>query len=303
MSGRERPQGWGGEVFGIEPVGAVLSNGRKKDGKGFPIEKDRLHIVLPHERDGERPLHPGFSAFNSAAPEKRRRILGQLVHMRFDGAVAFRRQMFRLPTQMEGRMPPPPNRRPQCEGNGRTATRHLETGFEEIRCPGDRCEFAMMKACKPRTEVLFRPVWSRDGLPTPLMMYSSSGEHQLQSLLGFLDYVAGIASAAGLCKPAEVAGDGYDRLVEAQVPAMGLPFSLLLEEKTNREKRTRFPVVLFTAEGDLVEWMMRTQEHIRQISDGRAKLPELPASVRELPDEMLALDSRELQPGLPGVAS
>lgn len=300
---RDRPQGWNGEVFGGEPVGAVLSVGVKSAAGGYPTDRDRFHIKLPHERDGIRPLHPSFAAFNAAKPDARRRVLANLMHMRIEDAVSFRRMMYRLPKQMTNRFPAPPNRRPQCEGNGRTAVRHLDTGFETIRGCGDLCEFAMNGGpCKPRLEVYFRPQWTREEWPAPLMKFASGSVYCLNSLLTFLDFVAEAATGAGLCPPSKEPGDGFDRLRDHGVPVMGLPFSLLLEERTSRERKTRFPVVEFAAEGDIMRWLDLTQAQIRQIAEGRVELPALP-SVRELSDDEVALDSRELQPGLPGVRS
>ena len=117
----------------------------------------------------------------------------------------------------------------------------------------------------------------------------------LSSLYGLFDHVAEVAHGVGLLaeKPEET--QGYRALEEHGVPVFGLPFSLTLTERTNKEQRTRFPVVAFSPDGDLVQWMMGVCSQVEALSEGRDALL-LPASVADDTPEVIAADVLEVDP-------
>ena len=301
MSRHDRPRGIGGERFSTEPVGAVLRIGKKND-RGVPIERDRFYIALPHEdSSGHRPLHPRFNAFNVAPPEHRTFVSGNLVHGSLRDAFDLQRYAYRLPKPA---FQPPPSRRPACEGDGMQAIRYLGDGkraddeeFRSIPCPGDLCEFAQAGICKVRLTILFRPRWAEGAkLPAPLMRFASHAEHNLSSVYGLFDHVADVAHSLRIldAKPPET--QGYAALEEAGVPMFGLPFSMTLTERTNPEKRTKFPVVKFAPDGDLVAWLMGVVQQREQLGAARETLllSPIPASVADDPDEVIDVDHQEL---------
>lgn len=286
-----RPRGIGGDRFATEPVAAVLRIGKKGE-RGAPTDRDRFYVASPHEVDGTRPLHPSFALFNEAPAARRRMVRCNLVHANLEDALDLQRYAFRLPG-----LPAPPNRRPGCEGDGRDAVRFLDGEFRAIRCPGDLCEYAQCAACKIRLKVLFRPNWNDDRLPAPLMAYASRGEHMLSSVYGLFDHVAEVAHGVGLLpeRPAET--EGHRALEEHGVPVFGLPFSLTLTERTNKEKRTRFPVVIFAPDGDLVAWMMGVREQRLALSQGMPPARALPpASVADDEPAVIEADVLDLSP-------
>jgi hypothetical protein len=293
MTRHDRPRGVGGERFSTEPVGAVLRIGKKGD-RGNPVDRDRFYVASPHEADGVRPLHPSFEGYNTALPEKRRMVRANLVHGNLRDAFDLGRYAFRLPGYE-----PPPNKRPGCEGDGKVAVRYLDGDFRNIPCPGDLCEFAQAGACKIRLTVLFRPNWQSDRLPAPLMRYASRGEHMLSSIYGLFDLVAEVAHNVGLIDEKPYETEGYRALEEAGVPMFGLPFSMTLTERTNKEKRARFPVVIFAPDGDLVAWMIGILQQREQLGGAREVFllgAPPPATVADDTDDVIDVDVRELEP-------
>lgn len=234
---------------GREPVGVVLSCGIKKGGSGFPVEKDRYHLVQPREENGMRPHHPAFAAFNQAQVDKRKMIRGNLVHATkaecFEGYL--RKQTGPSSIRMH------PNRMPFCQGDGVHARRWMggaPDDFTEIRCPNEQCEYRLTTpaTCKPFSRILFRIRWP-DGNPLPSMLckYTSGGWYTYTNLLGFFDYLERTAGEIGLEK----------------YSLFGFPFTMTLTQQTKPSAQTRFPVTVITPEEDPVAFFARQSEQMK----------------------------------------
>jgi hypothetical protein len=245
------PQGIAG-LRGREPVGAALAIGVKKNGNGFPIERDRFHLVAPREEKGNRPYLPQFAAFNTAPPERRQMIRGNLVH-------ASRAECFdyQLKAQVLPGGKAHPNRRPACVGDGVRAVRWTGQGaddFRQITCPNERCEYRQeikgAKPCKPRMRLLFRIRWP-DGnpLPTPLVKLTSGSWNSTANALGFFKHLESIAQHLGI----------------SDATLFGYPFLLQLTQQTNAAAKTAFPVLTITPEADPVEFFQHQRERIRAL--------------------------------------
>ncbi|MDH3673383.1 MAG: hypothetical protein OES46_19860 [Gammaproteobacteria bacterium] len=252
------------ETLGLKgdrvPVGAVLRIGRKMaQHSGAPGERDRFYIVEPIESPfeiqrrgkkvdvGQRAPHPDFAAFNSAPPEHRRVIRGNIVHHRVVDC-----WQVRLSAQVLGQpFPTHPNRRPGCYSeDGKTYKRYLgdsETGEEmwgEGPCPNRLCEYRQSTnlKCKPLCRLWFLPRWERDKyLPQPLMRYVTSSWNTAENITGLFNHVDEQARSFGL----------------GQYSLFGLPFILNLSQKTDRRKGRVYPVVTMTTDGDLVAFFRR----------------------------------------------
>jgi hypothetical protein len=280
-------------ITGREPVGAVLTIGRK-GASGAPIETDRFFIVSPYEGpDGVRPLLPEFHRFNSAPAAARQVILGNLVHTLQADAWTHYLRAHRLPKPN----PNPSSGAPACQGDGTRATRFdglADDGAErwrEIACPHRLCEFRLgadPKPCRPFGRLYFRPSWAhyRDGdfrnLPTPLMKWSTTSWFTVANMVGLFEHVATQATAL--------------RLPEASI--YGLPFSLRLSRKTRPSQKRAFPVVTATPEIDLIDFFLMQR---RQLADAGA-LPALAAGntdPAELGPRALAADFHTITPGIP----
>lgn len=235
---------------GREPVGAVVSIGIKEKQRGFPTETDRWHIVNPKEESGIRHLHPGFASFNSAAPEKRKVIRGNIVHANRDECFEYHLKAQVLPNRKAH-----PDRRPACVGNGITAER-WEGGeadeFMQIKCLNERCEFRQTKppACKPFSRFLFRLRWP-DGVafPTPLVKFTTGAWSSTANLVGFFDYIENTAKQLGM----------------SNYSLFGFPFILSLQYQTKPSAQSRFPVVHISPEEDPVAFFMRQRADIAQL--------------------------------------
>lgn len=271
---------------GREQVGAVVTIGRKDSNRGFPIEKDRFHIVWPVEVNGRRDPHPHFGAFNKAPAEHRRMLTAQLVHARRDEAFAFRRQCFRAPRQ-----PSHPRRLPFCMGDGTTAQRWTGREFREIECPGDRCEFSQQPAkgkapCGPHMKALFRLVWTKADFPTPLCKFTSNGWGSTANWVGFFDGLERAAATLGF--------EDYS--------LAGFRFQLQLVEKTNPETNSRFPVCQVIPLDDPYSFFLAQVEARKQIA-AAPKVAALAAPVRVTDAaevEQIAADHRQNTPPMRG---
>ena len=233
---------------GREPIGVVLTAGIKKQGAGFPIEKEHYHLVQPREDNGRRPHHPAFAAFNAAPSEKRRTVRGNLVH----GSKAECFEGY-LRNQTSKQLGMHPNRMPYCQGDGVHARRWMgdaADNFVDMKCPNDQCEYRLTTpaACKPFSRILFRLRWP-DGNPLPPMLckYTSGGWYTYSNLLGFFDYLERSAKELGL----------------AEYSLFGFPFTLTLVQQTKASAKTRFPVTVITPEADPVEFFARQAERLK----------------------------------------
>lgn len=225
-----------------EPVGAVLSIGIKGD-RGNPVERDRFHVLDPlPDASNRRHHHVRFRSFNEASPEHRRVVYGQIVHA--SSAEAFTHQLKNY--RPRGNFPTHPNDLPFCTGDGRRASRYRgvqddEHRFEEIVCPHDKCEFRQPlrlangrrgpTACKPWMKMVFRLVWKQGTLPTVLCKYTSGSWNTTKSALGLFKQIDDMARM--------VLGEGRPYSIG------GFCFSMTLGERTNKQERSRFPVVTF----------------------------------------------------------
>lgn len=256
---------------GREPIGAVIAIGKKSD-RGFPIEKDRFHVLWPQENaEGVRPPHPQFRDYNQADPKFRQLVIGQIVH-----ATAAECFEYSYRAQAAKGQPSHPSKVPFCTGNGDKAKRYVgkrngDHAFDTIACPADRCEFRQgdKAPCKPWMRFLFRAMIS-EKLPTPLCKYTSGSWNTIRNLVGFFDLIEKQSKAVGLVNPS----------------LMGLKFTLQLTEQTNVEKKSRFPVVrivplddpitFFSAQLDRVERAralgLNGQPEQRQIAEQRAPI-------------------------------
>jgi len=234
---------------GREPVGCAVTIGVKKGGSGFPIERDRWHVVNPREADGVRALHPGFNAFNSAPIDKRKVLRGNIVH-------ATRAECFEYQLKAQVLTKGHPDKRPCCVGDGIHAVRWVAgddpDAFSEIKCPNEKCEYRMTNPpkCKPFSRLLFRLRW-QDGvaLPTPLAKYTTGAWNTTANLVGFFDHIEKVAHQLGL----------------EEYTLFGFPFILTLQDQTKASTKSRFPVVHISPEEDPVSFFMRQRESIAKL--------------------------------------
>lgn len=221
----DRPTGLPG-ITGRPPVGAVLSVGIKGP-SGAPTEKDRFHIVSPHAdaQDRRQPL-PEYLPFNSAAPERRRSIMGTIAHDRWSDCYEDRYRC------QSGRgLQSHPKRDAACMGDGTLAQRWDGRDYQDIPCPGEKCEFRQgdKAPCKPWMRFLFQLQWRRADvtMPAPLVKFTSGSWNTIAAFRGFQADLEAAAQALDF--------GGFSLL--------GMPIQLQLTERTNRERKSRFPVV------------------------------------------------------------
>jgi hypothetical protein len=264
-------------LTGTVPISAVLTIG-KKGPTGAPVEKDRFYIKDVQADDNDvRGEHPLFAKYNHADPKHRKYIQGNLMHAEIPKAWTHRLAAYRGPKGTN-----PPNRKPFCVGDGRQAVQFDESSqqFLEIDCPNDLCQFRQgaKPLCKPSATLIFRVRWHEgSSLPSLMMKFSTKSWYTIRYMLGVFEQV-------------ESAADGFG--VEPNV--FGLPFSLRLTEETNREKKSRFPVVVMQIETDLVEFFERQAD--RQ-SNARLAAPQDAPQLTTASDEAADyLDHEELSP-------
>jgi len=234
---------------GREPVGAVLTIGVKEAQKGFPTETDRFHLVCPREENGRRALHPAFMKFNTAPPEMRKVISGNLVH-------SISQECFEFHLKAQVITNAHPNKKPACTGDGIKALRWMGRSpddFAEIKCPHERCEFRLTKPpmCKPFMRFLFRLRWENGvNLPTPLVKLTSGSWNSTSNFKGFFDHIAKVAQSLAL----------------VDYTLFGFPFMLSLAYQTKPSEKTRFPVMTISPEVDPVAFFMQQRQQIKQLS-------------------------------------
>ncbi len=245
-----------------EPIGAVVSIGKKDSSRGFPTQTDRWHIVQPKEDNGVRPPHPAFNGFNNAAPEARKVIRGNIVHSTRDECMEYN-----LKAQILDKSHP--DKRPACIGNGVTAVRWVGPGpdeFMDIKCLNERCEYRQAASnrppkCKPFARLLFRLSWKEGSqLPSPLVKFTTGSWNTTANLVGFFDYIDTVANQLGL----------------TEYSLFGFPFVLTLTRQTKASTKSAFPVVTFSPEMDPVEFFMKQRANIAQLQNQNLiSLPEL----------------------------
>lgn len=250
------------DARGVEPIAAAVSVGKKSD-SGQPVDRDRFYIVNPQPtqgtyrtRDGreyhapKRDLHPSFAPFNNADPAKRTIIPARLAHLTIEEA--WHGSYFCLDSTKLGKRP---GKAPVCTGNGVDADRWLNGEIKRIPCPGELCEFrqkpivngkAGKTPCSPRFVLFARFDWPRtDGKGLPNVPFKLTSN----SLYSYLNFVGFFDAFKRAC-----AGFGVDY---RDVPLFGLPVNITLQERTNAEAGTKFPVLSLTVsgDGDLLGWI------------------------------------------------
>lgn len=245
-----------------EPIGACVTIGVKDSQRGFPTGTDRWYIVNPREDAGVRALHPSFTGFNSAPPEARKVLRGNIMHSRMKDCFEYNLKAQVLPGH-KGH----PDKRPACVGDGVHARRWEGPGpddFFDIKCPNERCEFrhTTPPACKPFARFLFRLRWKDESpLPTPLVKFTTGSWNTVANLVGFFEYLSnddpenpGIVQQLGI-------QDNYS--------LFGFPFVLTLQYQTKASAKSKFPVVHISPECDPVQFFMRQRGDIALIQGAR----------------------------------
>ena len=272
-------------VDGITPVGAILSMGRKgTEGRRGVVERDRFHLVAPRAVNDVRPHLAAFTRFNTAVPEARQSVLGNLVFARREECFQYSLRNFVAPG---GRRHP--DRRPFCVGDGTQATRWMGTveepdNFQTIRCPNDRCEFRQgtPAACKPWMRFRFRLRWPETakpewrGMPRLLAQFESTSWNTVKLFVGLFDYVEQMAKDIGI------------------VPIFfGLPVVLSLTFQTKPSKQQKFPVVVPNLDDvDPIEWFTKQQTLLAQLRDreqitlAQSEVPERPMLIHQAYEEL-----------------
>lgn len=257
-----------------------------------------------------RDYHPAFGAWNEAAlalgvelprkgPGRFGTLRGNLIHTKLSDLARWSRSMHKFPS---GRLSPP-SLRPACEGNGIRALRFSgvegeEERFSQIACPNQDCEFAMAGLCKPAAHLLFMLRWDQSdpferGFPALLAEFSTGSWETLANLRGLFELVLGTAAVR---TPEEVeAADAAERatwhpglaaeLGIAEPSLVGMPFVMTVTERTRQAKPgkaqgTRYNVVSFTPDGNLVEWLLHQRRQRLELS-GVAQPLALPPSVQD----------------------
>jgi hypothetical protein len=232
-----------------QPIGAVLTIGKK--GPKGPVDRDRFYIKLPTmDGNDERPEHPSFARFNKADLPHRTVIRGNVVHNELSEFFHHSLKAYKLGRGFAAT----PRGEPACVGNGKEAVRYMgtEQGFVSIPCPNELCEFRLCepKLCKPFASLLFRPSWRDDSpLPSPLMKFTTASWDSVSSLAGLFEFVDSTAKELGL----------------DQISYFGLPFTLVLSEKKNKNKGTRFPIVTASLDCDVMQFLARQKEQMQSI--------------------------------------
>jgi len=248
-------------IEGLTPrdgVGAVLSVGIKNPQGGFPVEKDRFHLLMPKASEGtgrqaRRVHHPAYRAYNSLPAERRRQLYGALVHAHQEECFEYN-----LKAQVITGLSPSRSR-PACVGDGKIAQRwDNDAGdYKEIVCPHEKCQYRLCDpaACKPWMRLVFRVVWPAglaDGeWPSQLVRLTSGGWNTCRNALGLFKEIERAAS--------ELRIKDYS--------LYGYPFMLTLVEQTSPEKKAKFPVVHFSATVSPEAFFISQQERLAQMGE------------------------------------
>lgn len=251
-------------LTGRESIPCAVALGKKSD-RGFPVEKDRFHILVGRAIDSGdrlvRPPHPDFKVFNEAPPEMRRSIPCTVAHEHAAEFCSQQHSAYVLPGCSH------PKKLPVCSGDGFTAKRWNGSVFETIACPGFECRFKQAATvngreqpapCKAQSKLVLRFAWHRlpDGhpfkkLPPMPFKFVSGGVNTATYVQGFLDGLRRACLAFGL---------DFDKL-----PLFGLPVRLEMHEK--KGKAQRFPVAEISIDGgDPIAWI---QLQVGRLSDIR----------------------------------
>jgi hypothetical protein len=258
-----------------------------------------------------RDLHPSFAAWNDAAlalgrdltrkgPGRLGVLRGNLVHARFSDAAFWNRAAQKLP---EGH-PNPPSRRPACEGDGVSALRFrgVENGkeiFDRIACPNRECIFAQQGLCKVAADLIFRLRWNptdawESQFPSLLVEWATRGRESAENMLGLFEHVIGSEALLtedqrrlATDEEREAWKSGMAQEMGVLSPSLvGMPFVMSVGDKTKAADASsptgkRYPVVQFSPDGDLVEWLILQGRRRRELVAIPEALALPPASVND----------------------
>jgi len=284
-------------LVGAEPrrgVGVAVTVGRR-GATGMAELTDRFWFMTPtpHAQTfGSRSYqtrdpHPGFVAWNTGAEVIRKRtaggaigrfatLKGNIIHANLREALLWNRSAQKLSAPH----PNPKSQRPACEGDGVRAVRfegEVEgvESYGEIPCPNQECVFAMNGLCKPSVHFIFRLRWNPDDafesqFQALRAKWTSHSWNSLKNLLGMLEAVLGTEAVAPWM-PREEWKAGLAAELGVEHPSLiGMPFSMTIGSKTRAaDAKTpqgrRYPVVHFSEDGDLVEWLLAQRLKFRAL--------------------------------------
>lgn len=287
-----------GVCAGRTNMGAVVSIGIKPPGKiGFPIEKDMFHILDPIASADEattsggkvmkierRGHHAAFGWFHKL-PKEHRQLLRFKLAGRWEDTFSMGYRLH----QMQGVKIP--GRRPWCSGDGTTAQRWGQAkgidGFNEIKCPGDNCQYRKAagnepKPCKLITVIAMQLAWTvekmdwaaermaAEGLDpsqvalsqfSPIVRFQTGSIYNATRFLSMRDDLDRAAASYGLAKVEERedrTGAKYLACTERNYNPRGYPFTMRLVMQSG--ENTKFPTVSIQPEqapGDFIESYIR----------------------------------------------
>lgn len=220
----------------LHPPVRIRMGEKKREGFGI-VGKGMFHLcefrAVGAGTNARSVPHASFASFNSADPEKRRVLWGNLVHARFAaserlGTVGACYTRFRADTLPGIALGSVQGSRPACTGDGVSATRWnmKRKGFDAIACPGDLCEFRQadgdnMPPCKRSSSMVFQLRWPAK-FPFPclnaFLETAGSWSFASQQWWGFHMHIAQ--------QWAEIVGD------DSPPDVYGLPIRFQLVERT-----------------------------------------------------------------------
>lgn len=254
-------------VKGYEPIGVALTIGIKPSAQGFPIEKDRFHLMEPREGvDKKRARHPSFDWFNNMPIEKRRVIPGVVAHGDWS-CLEQQYRAYRSPNRTEN---PAATSATFCHGDAITAERFIGAkgpdDFRTITCPAEACQYRKPNgtngcACKPTSRFLFRLDWHEDTVAALgkkgtqavnlLCQFTTGSWHTYKAIRGLRDSLDAAAISIGLVDP-----DG-----KPIYSPLGFRFTITLTETSKLDaagERRRFHYCYATALESPVDFLAKS---------------------------------------------
>ena len=253
-------------IEGREPVLARLNIG-ERDNRGIPrnfVGNDLVGFtfMVPHAaKDGGKwhaDPHPKFGFFNHAEPRsKRYSVQGVLVHATQDDCFEYQLKAQKISGLKSGN-------KAACIGDGVSAQRWDDGSgdYLKIQCPHEKCQYRLTDpaACKPWMRLLFQVRWpGRDDLPTGLIKLVSQSWNTIANAKGFFERIETSAKLLGL----------------SDYRLFGLPFTLTLVKHTSEQKKSRFPVVHFSADLGIEQFLLRQHDLMLKIGASYASLEDM----------------------------
>lgn len=308
-------------IRGLEsraPLAVAVSLGVKGP-SGNPEDTRRFFVVNARAngkgREAVRALHPDFASFNARylppprpddgataevfrAWEERRDtaaaarvkhaakcsvINGTLIHAGRE-SVHIQLSAYKLKGHEH------PKGAPSCEGDGVKARRWIDGDYRPIVCPNEMCPHRVRGVkppdCKPFGLLVFQLRF--ESLPNLPAKFSTGAWESCANLQGFFDDLDRQSRELGVEQP------NY----------YGLPFKLQITERSNAEKRTKWPVVSIVADfkpGQTLQgFLLRQQSDMRQLRDERRLLSVRSATDEAEDEDAISDDLLALSPGVPG---